>query len=258
MKAAVCQPDIVYEGKMVNLINAEKYISEASENSSDIIFFPEMTLTGFSMDISETGDREKESIKLMSSLAKKYNIAIGFGWAALKGDKGENHYSVIAPDESILSDYIKIHPFSYTGEDKFFNAGNEISTFCFRGKKISTFICYDLRFPEIFQAASRDSDIIVVAANWPEKRIAHWDILLRARAVENQSWVLGVNCFGDQPGNHYNGSSAVILPDGTVSANIIGREGIIYAEIGDEADNARKEFPVKKDRRPDLYREMIR
>lgn len=257
MKAALCQLNIIFEGKMVNLINAEKYISEASDAQADIIFFPEMTLNGFSMNVSETGDREKESIKLISSLAGKYRIAIGFGWAAVKGDKGENHYTVISPDGSILADYIKIHPFSYSHEDRYFNAGTELSSFFYKGKKISLFICYDLRFPEIFQAVSKDSDVIVVAANWPEKRIAHWDTLLCARAIENQSWILGVNCFGDQNGLHYCGNSTAAAPDGTVREKLHDREGLIIIDINDEADETRKAFPVKNDRRPDLYKNMI-
>ena len=208
------------------------------------------------MNVNKNADYNEYTIDKIKKLSYSYNIAIGFGWIKSVGDKGENHYTVISPDGDILADYVKMHPFSYSGEDKYYNAGNKLSSFTYCGKKISVFICYDLRFPEIFQAASEESEIIIVAANWPEKRCEHWKTLLKARAIENQSWIFGVNCYGDQQGIHYSGDSSIIKPDGTVIAELNNKEGIISAVIGNEAQEARKSFPVKNDRKNELYKKL--
>lgn len=257
MKAALAQMNICFEDKQKNISEVEKYLIHALENDADIIFFPEMTLTGFSMNVGITGEENNETVNSMKMLSKKYNIAIGFGWVKKFEEKGENHYTVVSPEENMLADYVKIHPFSYSGEDNYFHAGNSLSSFTYRDKKISVFICYDLRFPEIFQSASKESDVIVIAANWPQKRSLHWKILLQARAVENQSWILGVNCYGTQQGTLYSGNSRIIMPDGTICSEINDKEGLIYSTIEKETELIRNIFPVKKDRRTELYRALI-
>ncbi len=254
MKAALVQMDICFENKQKNTETALGYIREAACSGADIVLFPEMTLTGFSMNTALTAEENSETADLMKKAASENGIAVGFGWVKRSGEKAENHYTVASADGEILSDYVKIHPFSYSGEDRYFNAGDKLSSFTLCGKKISVFICYDLRFPEIFQAASEESEVIIVAANWPERRSEHWKVLLRARAIENQSWILGVNCFGTQQNLYYSGNTCAVRPDGTTAASVDDTAGIIYAEISDECRRAREGFPVKKDRRTELYR----
>lgn len=256
MKIGLVQLDIRYESENLNLNNVKKYISEASQKCNDIVFFPEMSFTGFSMNVSKNADSDGKIIERMKKLSYNYKIAIGFGWSKKAGEKGENHYTVVAPDGGVLADYIKMHPFSYGHEDKYYNAGDCLSSFEYCGKKLSVFICYDLRFPEIFQAASEESEVIVVAANWPDKRRDHWKTLLKARAIETQSWILGVNCCGDQQDLHYSGDSSIIKPDGTIFSEISNSEGMISAVIGDEAKKVRSSFPVKNDRKTDLYKKL--
>ena len=257
MKVTICQLNIEYENKEENLFASEHFISEASASRSDIIFFPEMTYTGFSMNTSYTGEINFETVEAVKKLAEKYSIAIGFGWVKLVENKAENHYTVVSSDKEILVDYVKLHPFSYSGEDKFFNAGDSIRYFEFEGKTIGIFICYDLRFPEIFQAVSKKAEIIIVAANWPERRAAQWKILLDARAVENQSWILGVNCFGKQDNTTYSGNSRIVKPDGELYDKLDDAEGCISCDISDEAQNFRENFPVKQDRRIEFYRSIL-
>ena len=258
MKISLVQLGIKYECKSINLINAAKYISEASANGSDIVFLPEMSFTGFSMNVENNMDLHAETIDQIKKMSYNNKVAVGFGWIKGSGEKGENHYTVISPDGDILADYVKMHPFSYSGEDKFYNGGNSLASFTYCGKKISIFICYDLRFPEIFQAASEESEIIVVAANWPERRRDHWRTLLKARAIENQSWILGVNCYGDQQDLHYSGDSSIIRPDGTIVSQLSDAEGVISAVVGDEAEEVRKGFPVKRDRKTELYKTLYK
>lgn len=258
MKAALCQFRIEYEAKEQNLQRAGQMIAQAAAHQAEIIFFPEMSFTGFSMQISVTGESDGETLRRMQQAAQKYRIAVGFGWVKLVNGKGENHYTVLDETGTILADYIKIHPFSFSGEHNFFEAGSQTAVFQYAGITFGLFICYDLRFPEIFRAVSAEAEVLVVAANWPEKRIAHWNKLLEARALENQSWVLGINCVGDQQTLHYNGSSRAVDPEGETVGTLLNCEDILYCEIGREAAAFRRCFPALQDRRNTLYRELLK
>lgn len=257
MKAALCQFRIEFEKKKINLQSAGHMIASAAAAHAQIIFFPEMSFTGFSMNVSAAGETDGGTIRVMQDYARKYNIAVGFGWVRQNGEKGENHYTVLDETGTVLADYVKIHPFSYSGENDCYTAGSRTAVFSFAGHTFGLFICYDLRFPEIFRAVAADADVMVVAANWPERRIAHWKKLLEARALENQCWVLGINCVGDQMNLHYNGSSRAVNPEGETTDCLTEREGIIFCEIQNEAAEFRNSFPALRDRRAALYREMM-
>ena len=258
MKTALCQFRIEPEKKEQNLQRAAQMIAQAAKEHADIIFFPEMSFTGFSMQVAVTGESDGETVRRIQQLARQYGIAVGFGWVKKKAGLGENHYTVVDRAGTVLADYVKIHPFSYGGESRYFAAGSRTAVFTYSGVTFALFICYDLRFPEIFRAVSAEAEVLVVAANWPEPRIAHWNKLLEARALENQSWVLGINCVGDQKDLHYCGSSRAVRPEGETAASLPDREGILCCEIGEEAAAFRKRFPVLQDRRNALYRELLR
>lgn len=277
MKVSLCQLAIAYEKKEVNTRRVINFMEQAKSAGAALILFPEMSLTGFSMNITLTGETEGESVRRLCAEAKRIGIAVGFGWTALVeretgaapdgtvteescyADKarnsllGENHYTVISREGEVLSDYVKMHPFSYSGEDRCFAKGNKITQFELDGIPFSGFICYDLRFPEIFQAASKRAHVIIVAADWPGSRREHWKCLLKARAIENQCYILGVNSVGHQNGLYYTGDSCVILPDGTVAEQLSDQEGLIFYDLADETEEYRRSFPIKRDRRPKLY-----
>lgn len=257
MKAALCQLQIEYEAKEQNLRRAGQMIASAAAEGAEIIFFPEMSFTGFSMNVMLTGESGDETMQLMQEYARKYHIAVGFGWVKRNRDKGENHYTVVNDTGAVLADYVKIHPFSFSGEDNYFHAGSQTAVFPFAGHRFGLFICYDLRFPEIFRAVASEVDVVIVAANWPEKRITHWNKLLEVRALENQCWVFGINCVGNQQNLHYNGSSRAVNPEGETVDCLCDREGIIFCEIQDEAANFRNSFPALQDRRPALYKQLM-
>ena len=258
MKVALCQFQIEYEAKAHNLQRAERMVASASAENAHIIFFPEMSFTGFSMNVSVTGESNGETIKVIQEYARKYKIAVGFGWVRRNGEKGENCYTVLDASGTILANYVKIHPFTYSGENQYYTAGSKTAVFTFSGHTFGLFICYDLRFPEIFRTVAADVDVMVVAANWPEKRVEHWNKLLEARALENQCWVLGVNCVENQGKLLYNGSSRAINPEGETVECLLDREGIIFCEIKDEAAKFRNIFPALQDRRAMLYKELMR
>jgi Predicted amidohydrolase len=253
MKIALYQKNIIWEDKEANYLHLEERLQMPSGKDIDMILLPEMSFTGFSMNTDATKEADFKTIKKVGTIAKQYHIAIGFGWVKDCGAKSENHYTVINQYGDILSDYAKIHPFSYSGEDKKFQGGSNIPVFQFEGTTFSTFICYDLRFPEVFQIASKSADAILVPANWPEVRAEHWKCLLRARAVENQVYIMAVNCVGNMNGLDYSGDSCIIAPDGEILQELSGREGVLEYEWKDDVQRIRKEFPVKKDRREDLY-----
>ena len=258
MKVTLCQFEIAFEKKEENTRRAIDFMEQARSAGADLVLFPEMSLTGFSMNITFTGEKDRESVQVMSEATKRIGIAVGFGWTALTGTRGENHYTVINAQGEILSDYVKMHPFSYSGENRYFEKGNALTHFMLGGIPFSNFICYDLRFPEIFQCVSGRAHVIIVAADWPAGRSEHWKCLLRARAIENQCYILGVNTVGNQNGLRYSGDSCVILPDGTVVEQLSDEEGLIFYDLVDDVEKFRLGFPVKQDRRMDLYVELYK
>lgn len=256
MKVALCQLAIVFEEKVENTRRVLEFVKQAKSAGAELVLFPEMSLTGFSMNLACTGERERESVLRMCAVAKREGIAVGIGWTALAGEQGENHYTVISAQGEILSDYVKMHPFSYSHEDQYFVKGHEPAHFELADIPFSHFICYDLRFPEIFQCVSERAHVIIVAADWPGSRREHWKCLLQARAIENQCYILGVNSVGWQNGVYYTGDSCVILPDGRVAEQLEEKEGLILYDLKDDVINYRDAFPMKRDRRNDLYVEL--
>lgn len=253
MKVALFQMHIAWEDKKRNYIHVEQYLERAYEKGTELVLLPEMSFTGFSMNTDVTKEAASETIDKMAEYAKKYCIAVGFGWVKDCGDKSENHYTIIDKTGRTISDYAKIHPFSYAGEDQKFQGGESIRVFELDGMKCSTFICYDLRFPEIFQIASKEAHIIILPANWPAARSEHWKCLLRARAIENQVYMIAVNCVGEMREIDYSGDSCIIDPNGEILAELSDQEGIIEYEVVDDVKNFRDAFQVKNDRREELY-----
>ena len=258
MRVSICQTEIVWEDKMKNIESARSMIRASSSQNAELVLFPEMSFTGFSMNVALTGEDDGKTLSIMKGLAEENKICVGFGWVRVgAGGRGENHYSVVGENGALMSDYIKIHSFSYADENKYFTQGDNICVFNINGTYASTFICYDLRFPEVFQAVSDTASVIIVAANWPVARKEHWRCLLRARALENQSYVVGINCAGKQNDMLYPGCSGIIDPDGNTLLELGETEEHAVFDIPDKTDLHRKIFPLKKDRRLDLYKELL-
>ncbi len=260
MKIALYQMHIVWEDKAANFAKLEARLKEAVAAGVDFFLLPEMSFTGFSMHTEMTAEktdlsseRTEETVTKVKLLAERYHIAIGFGWVKDCGAKAENHYTVVNKAGEVISDYAKIHPFSYSGEDVKFQGGNALTAFDMEGIPFSGFICYDLRFPEIFQAVSDTAHVILLPADWPARRSHHWKTLLQARAIENQVYILAVNCVGQIDDLYYSGDSCVINPNGEVLQMLSDEEGLVIFELTDDVEEYRKAFPVKQDRRQKLY-----
>lgn len=250
MKITLVQNHIIWENRDRNIAVFEKIAAENED--TDLFLLPEMSFTGFSMNTAKTADPTGKTVSLMSDLAVRHKSAIGFGWVRKTDDKCENVYTVVDSSGRIISDYVKIHPFSYSGEDKYFSGGNKISVYKIGGIPFSTFICYDLRFPELFRAVCEDVHAVIVPANWPAKRAGHWKTLLRARAIENQVYILGINCAGEINGQYYSGDSCIIDPNGEICGMLSDKEGILKYDLTDNTETYRNSFPVLKDIRTDL------
>ncbi len=249
MKIALAQTHIEWEAKMTNIAKAEKIISNQARDGVSMILFPEMSFTGFSMNTTHTGEIELNTLSAIKAMAKKNKVSVGFGWVKKTEGKCQNVYTILNDEGEVISSYAKIHPFSYSGEDKYFVGGEKVVTYDVGGVPFSSFICYDLRFPEVFRAIADFVHAVIVPANWPAKRAEQWKTLLRARAIENQVYVFAVNCVGDMGGQYYSGDSCVINPDGKILQMLSNQEGVLSFEFEDDVEKYRNEFPVLKDRK---------
>ncbi len=217
---------------------------------SDLIIFPEMTLTGFSMNTVKLAEEmEGKSFQFFSELAKEFSTPIIAGII----EKNENNFfnTLIHINSSgdLISYYRKIHPFSYSDEDKYYRDGDKPVVTEIDDWKIGLSICYDLRFPELFRFYAKERvDLIVNIANWPVTRIEHWRSLLKARAIENQCYIAGVNRIGNDPNAVYNGFSSVFDPMGIEIVSVENEEKVIVVELDkDYIIEVRGKFPFLED-----------
>lgn len=260
IKIALISLEQLWEDKEANLELCKKYIQKAYECNADLIIFPEMTLTGFSNNIKIIAEdfKNSQTIKSFSILAKKYKMGIIFGVVVKNGNKGLNESIFMDNNGKIIGKYIKIHPFSLADEDKFFDPGDKLSIADFTGIKFGLTICYDLRFPELYSALGKQSDIVVNIANWPAKRVNHWDILLRARAIENQIFMIGVNRIGkDENGLEYVESSKIINANGDELGFDKYNDMKIYEIDTKWTKDFKMKFNTVKDRKIEFYKEIL-
>ena len=166
---------------------------------------------------------------------------------------------IIDNNGNLLTSYAKIHPFSFSGENEYYLGGDKICSCEIIDAIIGLTICYDLRFPEIFQALSQKCNLILNIANWPEKRIAHWNILLQARAIENQCFIVGTNRTGADGNNQkYVKSSTIFDPSGEKLYPIQTYHDLdIYDLSINKVLSVRSSFPMRQDRRTELYKLIL-
>lgn len=287
MKLALAQMDIEWEQKEANQLRCHEFIKKASEIKVQKIVFPELSLTGFSMNTNKISEKVKKinhkelsydspTINFFAGMSKEYNIAIAFGMVKEHGDKSSNEFYMTDCKGKIIMEYSKIHPFSFGEESNHYIGGDKLSYCTLGGLNLSALICYDLRFPEIFQIAAKLSDGIIVIANWPSERKDHWITLLKARAIENQCYIIGVNRVGEGNGLSYQGDSMIIDPYGNCISekyydikmeNPTLPENMDQKTIGSlivgEMDPSvvkqyRGEFRIKDDRRQELYQKLYK
>jgi predicted amidohydrolase len=257
MNVVALQFDIAWENKPVNFETVRQLLVEVAPEKNSLVALPEMFATGFSMNtaaIAEVYGGETE--QFLSATAKQYGIYLVAG-AAMRGRDGRarNKALVFAPDGQLLAFYAKMRPFTPGGESENYVAGDRPVTFQCGDSSVSPFVCYDLRFPELFResAMAHRPELFVVIANWPEKRIAHWIRLLQARAIENQAYVIAANRIGQDPYYRYTGHSLIIDFNGELIRDAGEKEGGIQARLDLETlRKYRQGLPFLQDMRPAL------
>ncbi len=210
------QADLQWEDKSKNLKMFDAYLENIEK--SDIIVLPEMFNTGFSMNADVLAESMNDAtVQWMCNTSARLDSAICGSLIIKENGKYYNRLLFVEPSGKISS-YDKIHLFSMGDEHKYFSAGSKNLQLEYKGWKINPIVCYDLRFNEGIRNTSTDPyDVIIVVANWPEKRIEHWDVLLKARAIENQCYVVGVNRTGEDGNNiFHSGHSQIVHPFGNL------------------------------------------
>lgn len=252
MKVTLLQTDIKWANPQTNILQAERMILKNPD--SDLYILPEMWSTGFATDPQGIAEDEETSISLkwMKECSKNCKCAI-CGSLAVKTSDGfyRNRQYFINGRNGDLQYYDKHHLFTYGGEHIYYKAGNKHTIVNYEGFKILLVTCYDLRFPVWSRYSSQlDYDLIICVANWPESRQNAFQILTRARAIENMAYLIAINRVGDDEYSHYCGCSCVISPIGkTLAACRPNEVSALSYELNLESlKNKRSKFKVLDDR----------
>lgn len=243
MKLAVIQHDIFWEQPEENFAHLGGLVAEAAGEGARLVVLSEMFSYGFSMDVGKIAEAaDGPSSQFLVDQAREHDIWLGGTIPVLAKDasstaalsesasdgeepqmlsqtpKARNTFVLAAPDGGTYS-YAKIHPFTYGGEDEYYEGGDTLKQVQVDDIRVSLSVCYDLRFPYVFWPLAETTDLYLVPANWPAKRRHHWQSLLVARAIENQAYVAGINRVGTGGGIRYSGDSAIISPLGETLAS---------------------------------------
>ncbi|MBW2020818.1 MAG: carbon-nitrogen family hydrolase [Deltaproteobacteria bacterium] len=256
IKAGIIQFDIRRGDIESNLAGVKNRITTLAKQGIRLILLPEMWSTGFANKrLKELSDTTPRVLEDVCRVAKKRCLTI-IGSLPEKGAKGiYNTAYVVDRNGSIAGIYRKIHLFSPTREDHYFEPGRQAVVSETSLGPIGLMICYDLRFPELCRSlALRGAKMVAVMAEWPAERLVHWEVLLRARAIENQLFILGANRCGQDDNLVYAGHSRIISPEGKVLARAGKRPAIISDTIDlSLIDKIRKQIPCLKERIPEAY-----
>jgi len=244
-----------------NLRKIRDFSARAKEGGSELVVFPEMADTGYSMPViqAHAAPWTEGAVPELRKMAKGLSIAIICGVSEREGNSIYNSQVFIDASGEIVGNYRKTHLFAGTpiGEDKCFSPGHELKSFPFGGFRLGLSICYDLRFPEVYRklAIEQEANVFIISSAWPFPRVEHFRILCAARAIENQSYVIVSNRVGTDEGVTCCGSSAIIDPYGVIVACASAdREELVQAEVSEEViASVRNKMAVFAQRRPDLY-----
>ena len=256
MRVALIQHDIVWEDPLANHARLAPRIASAAGSGAELVVLSEMFASGFSMATERIAEGvEGPTVSFLRAQASAHRIHVCGSVALREGGGLPGNELVLAGPDGAIQRYRKIHPFSYAGENDHYAAGDRIATWEIAGVRVTPFVCYDLRFADVFWVAGPATDAYVVVANWPASRQQHWRSLVVARAIENQAYVIAVNRVGAGGGLSYAGGSCVVGPMGAIEADADaaggsgGSEITILAEIDPARVAAvRAEFPFLADR----------
>lgn len=257
LRVAAVQHDIAWNDRALNFEHLVPMISGAVASGAGLVVLSETFSTGFGFDDPGflTEPEGGPSSQFLSDQARLHGVWVGGSCPEVRADAPDDDQRpsncfVLAGPDGMQHRYRKIHPFSFAGEERYVRAGTELVTVNVEGFRVSMFVCYDLRFADEFWQLAGDTDLYLVPANWPESRRQHWQTLLRARAIENQAYVIGVNRVGSGDGLDYAGDSQIIDPQGELLATGSRTETVLLADLStDHVAATRDRFRFLPDRR---------
>lgn len=258
LKISLAQMDVKLGKPQTNLAGVSRFAQRAAEQGADVLVLPELWSTGYDLENAaqyavalDAGVFAETAV-----LARQHNLCIiGSCLSDLGDGKIGNTAVFFNKDGTILANYSKIHLFRLMDEHQFLTAGNQLSIAETPWGKMGLAICYDLRFPELFRHyALAECLLTIIPAEWPHPRLEHWQTLLRARAIENQMYIVACNRVGQSKDTHFCGHSCIIDPWGEVLVTGGKDEQLLMAEVDlGRVTAVRSTIPVFKDRRPAIY-----
>lgn len=260
MKVAAVQHDIVWCDRRANFERLAPRIAAAADEGARLVVLSETFSTGFAVGAEDFAEPEDgPSSEFLRSTAVRYGIWLAGSCPEIPAvpptgsspdDRRPANTLVLADPSGEVYRYRKIHPFTYGGEDRHVRPGTDLVTVRVDDLRVSLFVCYDLRFSDEFWHLAPDTDLYLVPANWPASRREHWITLLRARAIENQAYVIGCNRVGEGGGLTYSGDSLIIDPFGEILADGGDVEGTSFADVtAERVADVRDRFRFLQDRR---------
>ena len=257
IKISLAQTQIHFANTGKNIEEAIRLTSQAAAQGSSLILFPELWSSGYDLPNCQAYARQNRVITdNLSTLAVDLKINIGGSLLTEENGKIYNTFITISSEGKVTALYHKIHLFKTLDEDKWCHPGNHLQTVDFPWGKAGLAVCYDTRFPELFRSyALKDVTLMLISAEWPLTRIAHWRNLIKSRAIENLSFVAAVNCVGQIGPDTFGGCSAIISPWGETLVEGNDQDpAFLTAEIDtDQIARARRGSTALLDRRPDVY-----
>lgn len=250
------QVDTAWEDAEANYAKTRELLDAANLQPGSMVVLQEMFPSGFTMDVDKVAEKDPSpSEAFLAEQAKERGIYL-LGGVVRRGPFGavRNQSIVYSPEGGFVSRYTKIQGFTLGGESNAYAPGDDIVMFAWNGFNVAHFVCYDLRFPELFRAAAKlGADAFTVIASWPNMRHEHWTHLLKARAIENQAYVVGVNRCGKDPQFEYDGGSRIVDFSGEVVADAGADEGTVSAQADLSAlREYRRKLPFLEDIRDDF------
>jgi len=252
LRIAAVQLEITLGQPEANISRARELLAETD---AEIVLLPELWTTGYDLERAADLAIHLKSDNEIAKLAREFGVYLCGSVLEKSGGKFFNAFTIYSPSGELLAVYRKLHLFAPLREPIFLTPGDEPLTIELPWGKTSLAICYDLRFPELFRAyAVAGARLMLVCAEWPHPRLEHWRTLLRARAIENQAYVVACNAVGRANETVFFGHSMIINPWGEVLAEAEEAETILSGEFDlAQVDQIRQQFPVLQDRREELF-----
>lgn len=254
---SLAQMNIALGDVRKNTSTMEEWTAEAARRGSQLVVFPELWSTGYALDQS----RELASVlnsglfAQVTTVAQQNKVSIVGSILEKRGIEVANSAAFFAPNGRMMGVYRKIHLFKLMEEDKWLQPGPSPLALDLPWGRTALAICYDLRFPELFRRyAVEGARLIIIPAEWPSERIEHWRVLLQARAIENQCYIVACNSAGRTGETNFGGHSMIVDPWGKILIEANDQPVMLTTEIElDVVDEVRARIPVFDDRRPELY-----